>query len=120
MPNPTPDSLSVKEAIEQGNRLIAEFMDYNYSKSGKTVRKAGSYSSPYRLTDIKFHYSWDQLMPAAKKIIETKPLRGKAMAHINEIERVVSALMTADLKKIYIACVVFVEWYNSQSQTTHP
>lgn len=118
--NPTTDSLTVKEAIEQYNRLIAEFDGWKYSKSGKTVRKGGPYTSPYRLTDIKFHSSWDQLMPVAKKIIETTPLRGKAMAHINKMERVVSALMTADFEKVYVACIVFIQWYNEQSNTTHP
>lgn len=37
------------------------------------------------------------------------------MAHINQMERVISALMTTQMVKIYFACIDFIQWYNTQT-----
>lgn len=55
--------------LDEGNRIIAEFDGWFYSKSGKTVRK-NTYTSPYRLKDIRYNVSYDWLMPVAKKILK--------------------------------------------------
>lgn len=54
-----PQQLTVKETLEQGNRLIAEFL--------------GWHLDPKR--SLKYHSSWDWLMPVVEKIADI-PMEG--------------------------------------------
>lgn len=118
MPNPTSDSLTVKEAIEQGNKLIAEFDGIKIGVDKYSWHPGCE--EPIQVKNLNYHASWGWIMPVAKKILDLTPLNGKAMSHINQMERVVSALMVADMNKIYLACVDFINWYNEQSKPNQP
>lgn len=115
-----PQQLTVKEAIEQGNKLIGEFMGCRmFDKKYPRNHGIGAPEAEWKdmiIQKAKYHRSWDWLMPVAKTIIRLTPLRGKAMSHINQMERVISALMTAEMDKIYFSCIDFIQWYNTQKQ----
>lgn len=106
-----PQQLTVKEALEQGNLLIADFMGY-YFQGDKFYSHSSGKGNWFK--EAKYDRSWDWLMPVAKIIIRLPPLRGKAISHINQMDRVISALMTADMDKIYFSCIDFIKWYNTQ------
>lgn len=60
--------------IIEGNKLIADFMGWHYNKSGQWSRKEDfviidgeEYSEKWERL-LKFHTSWDWLMPVVEKI----------------------------------------------------
>lgn len=103
------------QEIERGNKIVAEFMQIpvcdRCDDCGNYKFGSGMYYSPAKM---EYHSSWDWLMPVAKKILQLTPIQGKAMQHILQMEVVVSALMLADIDKLYSAVLRFLEWYNSQ------
>lgn len=54
--------------IEEGNKLIAEFMGWNAFPGNMIKEKLGV--APIRIDGLKFHSSWDWLMPVVEKIEE--------------------------------------------------
>ena len=103
------------QEIERGNKIVAEFMEIppcdRCDGCGSYKFGSGIYYSP---TQMEYHSNWSWLMPVAKKIIEMTPIKGKVLIHINRMDKVVSALMLADIDKLYSAVLQFIEWYNSQ------
>jgi len=99
--------------IERGNRLIAEFDGVKLGEDKYSWRPGCT--EPLQVHHLNYHKEWGWLMPAAKKILGLTPIQGKAMQHILQMEVVVSALMVADIDKLYAAVLQFLEWYNSQS-----
>jgi hypothetical protein len=65
-----------QEQIEQGNKLIAEFMEYMrvypknnyYARPEFCIEFNPNQDEIISLNDAKFHSSWDWLMPVVEKI----------------------------------------------------
>lgn len=112
------------KTTEQNNRLIAEFMDVptestiiNFAQpDGYTRAKTvTAYQIESKRTDefsnltfdfqLKYHTSWDWLMPVVFKICEMKD----AEAHRRHI---VCMSIRKDISFTYNAVVEFIEWYN--------
>jgi len=59
--------------IIEKNKIIAEFMGlkkpYELPQHG-TVRPNGSFKTEFLAEQLKYHSSWDWLMPVIKKILE--------------------------------------------------
>lgn len=110
--------------IQEGNKLIAEFMG-GYVQIGKTTKKSmysflnniefceallpqtkdGNYL--FFEAQLLFHSSWDWLMPVAQKILRTET------GTLDVYSLYVSdALRTADISKIYESVIDFIQWYN--------
>jgi len=107
--------------IEEGNKLIAEFMGWKYSKSGKTVRRS-SHSSPRRLKDIQYHSSWDWLMPVGKKIFDflqqsfkERPAHTCTTGDLIEVD-ITCAIREYNLTAVYQHVIQFIQWFNQQPQ----
>ena len=62
--------------IEEGNKLIAEFM-------GKDVGHGNMVVIYKTWTEMKYHYSWDWLMPVVERIEEIE-IRGMYMVIIEQ------------------------------------
>jgi hypothetical protein len=98
------------QEIERGNKIVDEFMEIppcdRCDDCGSYKFGSGIYYSP---TQMEYHSSWDWLMPVAKLILQLTPIQGKAMQHIIQMDTVVSALMVADIDKLYAAVLQFLE-----------
>lgn len=123
--------------MKNENRLIGEFMGWNYSKSGNTARMNAKdpRSSPYRLKDIQFDTSWNWLMPVVEKIesieekddnrIITKWVHILGKGCIIEIDKgftpdiIVCSEFNNPMSKIeatYLAVIEFIKLYNKNKK----
>lgn len=97
--------MNEKQIIE-GNKLIAEFMNY-----GKPI------------IQYRFHKYWDELMPVIIKIddIGYEVLIGRISCKITEIldnDNPIVSMVCGNVNKkiglIYETVIKFIEWYNSK------
>jgi len=87
--------------MEKNNKLIAEFMQ-------KGSDGFGLYDFDgchYRLDELKFHTSWDWLMPVVQKCRQENRLE--------YFDRVYYAIETCDIKITYKAVVEFIKNQNN-------
>jgi hypothetical protein len=101
------------KTIEENNRMIAEFM-------GATTSDGKYYTIPSLVTTsdsmMKYHTSWDWLMPVVAKIAQT------AFNHVELGERIIhveSGFLYAgsmSIHRIYKRVVEFIEWYNENKK----
>jgi len=94
---------------EESNKLIAEFMGWEIS-----IGHEGMYDLPDGLSKdyhslkpgyMKFHTSWDWLMPVVEKIEQEHQGVPQQMLYVNLYSR---------LEEVYEAAVEFIKWYNEQ------
>ena len=89
------------------NKLIAEFMGrggtFNHDK---TMICTGIY--PDTMTLMKYHTSWDWLMPAVQKCFDTQQPEEGQHYFINE------SLLTMDIGVVYDRVVEFIKTYNDE------
>ncbi len=104
------------EKIE-GNKLIAEFMGHRANnKASSLYRNVTSINSMtgeiqsfnYGANELKYHLSFDWLMPVAKKCIGSY--------HDMRFD-IFLALEDVDINKLWTACVQFITWYNQNKPT---
>ena len=117
----------------EDNKLIAEFMGFpidNSDDPNNPLYLIGhEYNTEYQATyliEMKFHNSWDWLMPVARKCIETlmskdvfkmdhdrvKNINGAASHYASITGYVGSVNMEMSFK-----CIVdFIKWYNEVKQ----
>lgn len=112
-----------KEIIE-GNKLLAEFHG-KYNTKWHTI-------GCYPIKDLKYHTSWDWLMPVVEKIeFYTPDEIGSGFAvYINEKQCIIKSKFvdysymdnpitgaSADTKieSVWLAVVSFIQWYNTQN-----
>lgn len=96
-------------SIEEGNKLIAEFM----GEVGLTKVKDDKIV-PY---DKKYDTLWNNLMPVVEKIksiYNTLDLEIKMWGDKQLI--IFSLYIFADLNTVWKAVVQFIQWYNKQKQ----
>jgi len=107
----------------ENNKLIAEFLGWEKSEMKLLVptvttvyrtveyyngeKVVGSFTHP---SSMKFHKSWDWLMPVVEKIVNEFP----EYDHHKVVERVLQALMTADINEIYSSVIEFIKWYSNE------
>ena len=65
--------------------------------------------------DLRFHNSWDWLMPVVEKIDE---LEYELPEDSNLIGDITHGLVSLDIKMTYSAVVEFINWYNKQDNET--
>lgn len=110
------------ETTEKNNRLIAEFMGgIDQSKfiggDNSILFESPSYggSKPSRIytpfANLKYHTSWDWLMPVGAKCIE-KSLSFRNHPFIDL--KIKEAVQSFNIQLTYKAVVEFIEWYNEQ------
>lgn len=109
-----------KEEILENNKLIAEFMGFDFFKSIRYTTKTFDSTLKY-LQYFKFHQSWDWLIPVVSKIDNIyKDLYKDAYANkipvSYEIETsfadVICRNITTELNHLYERVIEFIKWYN--------
>ncbi len=93
--------------MTQNNKLIAEFMGMELGDD-KTMYydDAENLHPPTPINELKFHTSWDWLMP----VVETCYDNG---ADENEVGDITHALLDCDIAHTYKAVVKFIKQYNN-------
>ena len=105
------------------NKLIAEFMggitssvpnlinlpqtrgDANiHSVKGSEVLPNGTYSV-HRLNELKYHTSWDWLMPVVRKCFQTGD-------DTHQWDNIMDTIFTCDINIVYAQVVEFIKEYN--------
>ncbi len=105
-----------KEILE-GNMLIAEFMGIYKHKNLDilVVPKALKLQlAVYKINEskLKFHTSWDWLMPVVQKISD---LYGdKGICQPNGL--IYECAIFAHIESVWKAVLEFIKWYNSQKE----
>ena len=102
-----------KETIKENNKLIGEFMGDIF----KTNFTVGSDLIPegwlrkrnnMHYGNLKYHSSWDWLMPCINKCIENDIWYSEWTNQLHD------GLLDRDLEECWIAVVEFIKWYNKQ------
>jgi hypothetical protein len=91
----------------EGNKLIAEFMDH----------PSKGLSSVIAHSTLKYHTSWDWLMPVVRKIVEL--CCDQDNDYLFESDHYTSILDTvpvAIIEDVHKVVVEFIQWYNEQSK----
>lgn len=95
--------LSAALSVEEGNKLIGEFMNHPFIKKWKRYNYKGEF--PYK--DLKYHSSWDWLMPVVEAI---------EMLHWNDRNNQFNPLLEFFLQNeiefVWNHVVKFLKWYN--------
>jgi hypothetical protein len=89
----------MKDVIES-NKLIADFMNYrwNFGES---------------FDELKYHSSWDWLMPVVEKIWVSVPIDVREIN--NEGLLIFEIGLFSDLRTVYEAVVQFIKMYNERN-----
>ena len=115
------------KTIEEGNKLIAEFMGakndisdiYYLPEFAHYFNSYGQieWSDCFRLNELKYYTSWDWLMPVVEKIQKTNlgdvVIHGKNLVEISYNQQTQLYFESSLLKNTWLACVEFIEWYNN-------
>jgi len=83
------------EQINEGNRLIAEFMGIAFDNT-----------DPFWYNDQKYHISWNWLMPVVAKVYEYANLGSEERQKVEE-----SLLGIIDIEDTWNAVVDYLEWH---------
>ena len=111
-----------KEIQAENNKLIAKFMEYNQTTTGDAYiipDKIRNDDTP-DATDIwipqnmRFHYSWDWLMPVIAKISNiTTPIMTDYWHTLTcDNEHMTMALYNDNIAMAYNFVIVFIKFYN--------
>jgi hypothetical protein len=95
--------------ILEGNKLIAKFMGTLYHQDEKITA-----------TIVKYHSSWDWLMPVVEKIKDIDNQADIETAKILEFFKddedvnIFHTSIFCHLQEVYNRVVVFIKWYNEK------
>jgi hypothetical protein len=120
------------KTLEEKNRMIAKFMGFEDESRfigghnvmrRKTIWKFGcqQYES-YNYDDLKYHISWDWLMPVVEKIESFEGTHGNnykftiqnETSYIDCTNIISSPSVKSKIESTYQVVVEFIEWYNEQ------
>jgi hypothetical protein len=130
-----------EQEIIEGNKLIAEFMDYehddndedsvtyccdhlvNISEVAHWESSIDDWTSWLRADEMKFHSSWDWLMPVFKKIwesIDQFQYDDEPYLYITEEifhpDYLLSDFINNNIEGVWNRCVEFIKWYNKSKE----
>lgn len=133
--------------IEEGNKMIAEFMGAEMPASSKdadgNIRSCSLVYKGVRVDyignsgygEFKFHSSWDWLMPVVEKIqsIDITPAPNYSGYRIEIVVqgyvKITGFPMTGIftnvsvegslIKAVWLAVIKFIQWYNNKTQITN-
>ena len=97
--------------VEDTNRIIAEFIEC--SNPFNEITDATLYKvsqGTFELSELKYHTSWDWLMPVVEKIydkMESMPEDFLRRSRLHE------CLLDINLNNLYNFVVKFIKWYNN-------
>ena len=105
------DELREQEDIMKDNKIIAEFMGMELGDD-KTMYydDAENLHPPTPINELKYHTSWDWLMPVANEIIKSRDEQNADW----DLTDLKYALQTTNIEYVYKAVVKFINEYNKR------
>ena len=105
------DELREQEYIMRDNKIIAEFMGMELGDD-KTMYydDAENLHPPTPINELKYHTSWDWLMPVANEIIKSRDEQNTDW----DLTDLKYALQTTNIEYVYKAVVKFINEYNKR------
>jgi hypothetical protein len=111
------------EENKTDNELIAKFLaekiefnDFNRAEYLMCKVPKGFRDNWYEGGSLRFHESWDWLMPVVEKINELCKVTGypdhQDLFHFRIVP------VAKNIKLVYAGCVIFIKWYNLTSHHT--
>ena len=93
--------------IQEGNLLISEFLgdEINAKRTEVYPKKSYGCNGCYSVENLRYHRSWDWLMPVVKEIQELK------IKEFSKKKPVMSALIDVDIDILWTSVVSFLKWY---------
>lgn len=110
--------------IQEGNKLIAEFMGgilWRVSRNDNIDRIKMTHTAfpdkmlTCKISELRYHSSWDWLMPVVQKIKEVYNTLDLEIALFKENEPLFNMTIFADIQTVWKFCVQFIQWYNIQT-----
>jgi hypothetical protein len=93
--------------MENNNKLIAEFMGFQYTSIGwYDAEESLDLKGDNTFDELKFDTDWNWLMPVVKKC------REESNDEDSYWEAIYYSLVDLDIDNVYIAVVEFIKWYN--------
>jgi len=92
------------QEIQEGNKLVAEFITAEPEVLQRDILKAGTIES------MHYHDDCNWLMPVVEKIFTVKNV------FCGEITKVRLALFPVNIDSLYEAVIEFIKWYNRQEK----
>lgn len=91
------------------NKLIAEFMGLIESSIDKKywTEKTKEGIGKGELVELKYHKSWDWLMPVVEKIEQV---------HEGVPQELIKLSLFSTIDEVYNAIIEFIKWYNKNKQ----
>jgi hypothetical protein len=112
------------KTLEEKNRMIAEFMGATITDI-KGIQKPIYYpimGKSVFVNKLKYHTSWDWLMPVVEKIEQTNDgctlvIIEDERCHIdNQKEFHIDSVGHTKIEAVHNAAVAFIEWYNENEK----
>ena len=96
------------------NKLIAEFMDWEPCDSNDNTMYANPQdnSDAWSTDEMRFHESWDWLMPVVSKCFKTGD-------DTHQWDNIMDAMFTCDINIVYAQVVEFINEYNDGCHQTY-
>jgi hypothetical protein len=97
----------------EGNKLIADFMDWIHHEDVQY--------DIYEMNNLKYHSSWDWLMPVVEKIEQSgwgckMYLNGCQFPVVDQYARLWPIAEKRKIDAVWLAVVFFIRWYNTVAQ----
>ena len=109
--------ISEKEILE-GNKLIAKF-DHrlNFKNDKKNFAEwigciNGEIGNAFMSSQLKYHSSWDWLMPAVEKIHTTEEYTEEYTSEQVIYDPILQAIPLYGIRGVWSETVEFIKWYN--------
>ena len=104
-----------QEEIE-GNTMIAEFMEWRMANDGYNDTMFNGTDKYCMIDNLKYHSSWDWLMPVVEKIEKIKGvhifIKGNRCEILNYGFEMDSPSSVYKIESVWLAVVEFIKWYN--------
>ena len=99
--------------ITDNNKLIAEFMGSNFEMIGDEEACTLRSGTRYMTKHLKYHSSWDWLMPVVEKIYDKEGLdiSGLFTEFLN-----IAPVDIYNIKYVYCSVIEFIKWYNANNK----
>jgi hypothetical protein len=112
--------------IQEGNKLIAEFMGIktkNYDDTRAVTRWQFGNSMLFE-NDLQYHTSWDWLIPVCQKInskesikrCESNGIKDSIICYINAMRAMKQGVIKFNIDATWSGVVQFIQWYNQNNQ----
>lgn len=99
------------------NRFIAEFMGFKPTANGVYPIECPHEGIGFHVETMKYHYSWDWLMPVCKKFDTLNLDKLDHEAYTAYSDAIDNAVTLYEIELVFEILVEAIQWYNSQNKS---